>query len=125
VALQSRPICGGRAIALATGAKGFSTGALLTGGAFGLAFALGRTASFTAALALAGGVRVDFADLGLAEPLADFGFEAGRLAVLAFAVLRLAVLAVMVLALAAGFTDFASAAALLRCWITIAAELSC
>jgi len=55
---------------------------------------------------------VDFADLGLAEPLADFGFEAGRLAVLAFAVLRLAVLAVMVLALAAGFTDFASAAAL-------------
>ena len=102
VALQSRPICGGRAIALATGADGFSVRALPTGGAFGLAFALGRAACFAAALALAGGERVDFADLGLAAALADFGLDAGRLAVLDLAVLDLA----------AGFTDFARAVAL-------------
>src|SRR6476659_8597412 len=91
VALQSRPICGGRAIALATGADGFSSRALLTGRAFGLA----------------GRVRVDFADLGLAAALADFGFDAVRLPVLAVTVLDFAVLG-----LAAGFTDFARAAAL-------------
>src|SRR6478752_3422148 len=82
VALQSRPICGGRGVALTTGADGFSMRAFWTGGVFGLAFALGRAACFVAALALAGGVRVDFADLGLAA-LADFDFDARRLAVLA------------------------------------------
>ena len=71
--------------------------AFRTGGAFGLALALGLAACFGAALAFASGVRAVLADFGLAAVLADFGLDAGRLAVLA---------------LAAGFTDFVRAVAL-------------
>jgi hypothetical protein len=62
-----------------------------------LAFALGLAACFAAALAIACGMRVVFADFGVAAALADFGLDAGRLAALA---------------LAAGFTDFVRAVAL-------------
>jgi hypothetical protein len=104
VALQSRPICGGRGIALVAGGDGFSARDLLTGWAFGPAFALGMAACFDAALALSDGMRAALADLGFAA-LADFVLDAGRLAVLVLVVLDFA----------AGLADFVRAAALTAC----------